>query len=41
MGIAKVNQLYREKNFELALIELNNVLAFYPNSPKTFENEGT
>jgi tetratricopeptide (TPR) repeat protein len=41
MGIAKVNQLYREKNFELALIELNNILAFYPNSPKLLKMKGT
>lgn len=41
IGIAKVNQLYRERSFELALIELNNLLAFYPNSPKLLKMKGT
>lgn len=41
IGIAKVNQHYREKNFELALVELNNLLAFYPNSPKLLKMKGT
>lgn len=41
IGIAKVNQLFKEKNFELALIELNNLLAFYPNSPKLLKMKGT
>lgn len=41
IGIAKVNQLFREKNFELALIELNNLLAYYPNSPKLLKMKGT
>jgi predicted Zn-dependent protease len=41
MGIAKVNQYFRERNFELALVELNNLLAFYPNSPKLLKMKGT
>lgn len=41
MGIAKVNQYYRERNFELALMELNNVISFYPNSPKLLKMKGT
>lgn len=41
MGIAKVNQYYRERNFELALMELNNAISFYPNSPKLLKMKGT
>jgi tetratricopeptide (TPR) repeat protein len=41
MGIAKVNQYYRERNYEVALMELNNLLAFYPNSPKLLKMKGT
>jgi tetratricopeptide (TPR) repeat protein len=41
MGIAKVNQYYRERNYEVALMELNNILSFYPNSPKLLKMKGT
>ncbi|MCX6123499.1 MAG: hypothetical protein NTV34_01925 [Proteobacteria bacterium] len=41
MGIAKVNQYYRDRNYELALMELNNLVSFYPNSPKLLKMKGT
>ncbi len=41
LGIAKVNQHFKDRNFELALVELNNILAFYPNSPKLLKMKGT
>jgi tetratricopeptide (TPR) repeat protein len=41
LGIAKVNQYFKERNFELALVEINNLLAFYPNSPKLLKMKGT
>ena len=41
MGIARVNQYFKERNYELALVELNNLLAFYPNSPKLLKMKGT
>ena len=41
LGIARVNQYFKERNFELALVELNNLLAFYPNSPKLLKMKGT
>lgn len=41
MGIAKVNQYFRDRNFEVALMELNNLLSFYPNSPKLLKMKGT
>lgn len=41
MGIAKVNQYFKERNFELALMEINNLVSFYPNSPKLLKMKGT
>jgi tetratricopeptide (TPR) repeat protein len=41
MGIAKINQYYRERNYELALMEINNLVSFYPNSPKLLKMKGT
>ncbi len=41
LGLAKVNDMYRKKQFEYALIELNNLIAFYPNSPQLHKMKGT
>ena len=41
LGIARVNQHFKNRNYELALVELNNVLAYYPNSPKLLKMKGT
>jgi tetratricopeptide (TPR) repeat protein len=41
LGLAKVNEMYRKKQFEYALIELNNLIAFYPNSPQLHKMKGT
>jgi tetratricopeptide (TPR) repeat protein len=41
LGIARINQHFKSRNFELALVELNNLLAFYPNSPKLLKMKGT
>lgn len=41
MGIAKVNEHYRRREYEYAMVELNNLLAFYPNSPKLQKMKGT
>lgn len=41
IGIAKVNEHFKARNYELALVELNNLLAFYPNSPKLLKMKGT
>lgn len=41
LGLAKVNGLFKAKKYEYALIELNNLLAFYPNSPKFWKMKGT
>jgi len=41
LGLAKVRTFYRAKDFELALIEVNNLLAFYPGSPLLFKMKGS
>ncbi len=41
LGIAKVNQLYLDQQFEMALIEVNNLIAYYPNSAKLHKMKGT
>ncbi|MGE0173607.1 MAG: hypothetical protein AB7T49_12495 [Oligoflexales bacterium] len=41
MGIAKINTNYKEHNFEYALIEINNLLTFYPTSQKLYKMKGT
>jgi len=41
MGVAKVNDFFKKRDFEYALIEINNLLAFYPTSPKLHKMKGT
>ena len=41
LGLAKINDFYRKRQFEYALVEINNLLAFYPNSPKLNKMKGT
>ncbi len=41
LGMAKVNEYYKRRQFEYALVEINNMLAFYPNSPKMHKMKGT
>jgi len=41
LGISKATNFYKNKQFEYALIEINNMLAFYPNSPKLLKMKGT
>lgn len=41
LGINKINQLYRQGRYELALVEINNLMAFYPTSVKLFKMKGT
>ena len=41
MNIEKINQLYRDNNFEYALVEINNLLAFYPTDTKLYKMKGT
>lgn len=41
LGIARINENYKKRNYEIALIEINNLLAFYPNSPQLHKMKGT
>ncbi len=41
LGISKATKYYKKRQFEYALIEINNMLAFYPNSPKLLKMKGT
>jgi hypothetical protein len=41
MGIAKVNNFYRERKYEFALIELNNLIAFFPTAAQLHKMKGT
>jgi hypothetical protein len=40
-GLAKINDLYRKKNFEFCLVEINNMIAFFPNAPQLHKMKGT
>lgn len=41
MGMAKIVNFYRDHKFEYALVEINNLLAFYPTSIKLLKMKGT
>lgn len=41
LGMAKINRHYKDRQYEYALIELNSLIAFYPNSPKLHKMKGT
>ena len=41
LGIDKINELYLDHKFEFALIEINNLMAFYPTSVKLYKMKGT
>ena len=41
MGIAKANDYYRRQEFEFALIEVNNLLVYFPQSAKLHLMKGT
>lgn len=40
-GLAKINDLYRKKSFEFCLVEINNMIAFFPNAPQLHKMKGT
>lgn len=41
LGISKINKYYKARKYEYALIEINNLLVFYPNSAKLLKMKGT
>ena len=41
LGLAKINSAYKQKNFEICLVEINNLLTFFPNAPQLHKMKGT
>lgn len=41
LGIAKITRLYQKRKFEYALIEVNHLLSFFPQSPRLHKMKGT
>ena len=41
IGISKINQHYKAREYEYALIEINTLLTFYPTSTKLLKMKGT
>jgi len=41
LGLAKVMQLYKNRDYEYALIEVNQLLAYYPNAARLYKMKGT
>lgn len=41
LALAKIAKLYKKRKYEYALIEANNMLAFYPNSAQLYKMKGT
>ena len=41
LGLAKITKLFHKKQFEYALIEVNHLLSFFPQSPRLHKMKGT
>ncbi|MBI2601966.1 MAG: hypothetical protein HYW48_02825 [Deltaproteobacteria bacterium] len=41
LGLAKIKSFYQKKQFEYALIAIDDMLSFYPNSPRLHKMKGT
>jgi hypothetical protein len=41
LGLSKINELYQQRKYEYALIEINNHLSYYPTSPQLHKMKGT
>lgn len=41
LGLAKVMELYKKRDYEYALIEVNQLLAYYPNAARLYKMKGT
>jgi Flp pilus assembly protein TadD len=41
LGLARIGDFFKARQFEYALIEINQMLAFYPNSPRLLKMKGT
>ncbi len=41
LGLAKINELYKRRQYEYALVEIDHLITFFPNSPKLYKMKGT
>ena len=41
LGLAKIMELYKKRDYEYALIEVNQLLAYYPNAARLYKMKGT
>jgi hypothetical protein len=41
LGLAKIKELFKRRQYELALVEVNSLLTFYANSPQLNKMKGT
>lgn len=41
LGLAKIMQLYKNRDYEYALIEVNQLLTYYPNAARLYKMKGT
>lgn len=41
LGLARINEFYRKRDYERALIELDNLITYYPTSPKLHKMRGS
>jgi hypothetical protein len=41
LKLAKINQLYSERQYEIALVEINQLLSYYPTDPRLNKMKGT
>ncbi|WP_141732547.1 tetratricopeptide repeat protein [Oligoflexus tunisiensis] len=41
LGLARIMELYKKRDYEYALIEVNQLLTFYPNAARLYKMKGT
>ncbi len=41
MGLSEVKHFFKQRKYEVALVKVNHLLSFYPNSPKLYKMKGT
>jgi hypothetical protein len=41
LGLAKIMELYKKRDYEYALIEVNQLLSYYPNAARLYKMKGT
>lgn len=41
LGLQKIGRLYKQHKYEFALIEINNLMSYYPTSAKLYKMKGT